>query len=176
MVGNSLVTLKRAVRANLADAGLGFGIFDEDGEAGLAPTSLPLLRRPHEGQSPTPSAPRDSTEHMDVDEKPRLESHTRTSPRAASWEASPGPPSTTESLPLLPFSIFSPEVYPRDDLDILDNDFDLEALRGRFVKRYRWGALDGLNRRHSDFVPLRKAVMRWRKVNGLSSTMYISPF
>jgi hypothetical protein len=37
-------------------------------------------------------------------------------------------------------------------------------LRGRFVRRYRWGMLDVLDERHLDFVALRGAVMGWRKV------------
>ena len=41
---------------------------------------------------------------------------------------------------------------------------DLAALASLFTRRYRWGVLDALDSRHSDFGALRRSVMRWRKV------------
>ncbi|KIJ54548.1 hypothetical protein M422DRAFT_240615 [Sphaerobolus stellatus SS14] len=158
---DQLLTLKHAVRKNLAEAGLGFGIFDEKGDGGIAPTAIPSRQHPRPPHSPRPRIKQDPTHSpkMDVDEeKPRQESHVRTS-----HSRSPTPPAT-ETVPLLPFAFFAPEGPPRDEhYDISENDSGLDSLKGRFVREYRWGALDCLDRRHSDFVTLRKAVMDCRK-------------
>ena len=41
---------------------------------------------------------------------------------------------------------------------------DLAPLASLFTRRYRWGMLDALDARHSDFGALRRSVMGWRKV------------
>ncbi|KAK7469271.1 hypothetical protein VKT23_003756 [Stygiomarasmius scandens] len=121
--------IKIAVRRDLADAGIGFGIFDDVQENGYhpngsssstntppptSPTSPSLLRLPYALISP------DSYSHSDG--VPRI-SLSRT--ELVQFYASPR---ITRSGP------------------------------GKYVRSYRWGTLDVLDPKHCDFVPLREAI------------------
>ena len=205
----SLADIKRAVRRNLADAGLGFGIFDEEGEAGVAPTALSLAHV-HDHGHPlihrSPASAGAAGRPADVPGATPPAHGSASPPQQVSADAQPRSPAAppaapvpaTETVPLLPFALFAPECYTaqhklgRRELvgiyaaaasefraDSADGDSErpgaveekrgdaesrLESLKGRFVRRYRWGVLDALDARHSDFSALRRAVMGWRKV------------
>lgn len=205
--------MKRAVRRNLADAGLGFGIFDEEGEAGIAPTALPcahpLAHSAHSAHVSPRTRGSASPPHVasPMPDAPQPQPHTSvphtSTPAQAQAPSSPAPPvsasvSATETVPLLPFALFAPECYAglrkqsKRELvgmyaavaatvaadagaaaaDREHVDSPLDKLKGRFIRRFRWGVLDALDQRHSDYVALCRAVMGWRKVKPLFCSLW----
>ncbi|KAI0036459.1 hypothetical protein K488DRAFT_11043, partial [Vararia minispora EC-137] len=129
-----LAAIKSAVRRDLAGSGIGFGIFDLDGQ--------------HPGPDPNGSA--------------------------ASSSSSPTSPVAPHML-RLPYALISPECYshgdgvsrpapPRHELlqqytpSASSSRLAPRLVRGRFVRSYRWGAIDVLDHTHCDFMPLRHAI------------------
>jgi septin family protein len=128
-----IAAVKLAVRRDLADAGIGFGIFDD----GAAPPPVQAHDDRNRGRSPSVG--------------------------------------TTQ----LPYALVSPEMYSHSD-GVLKNQPARHELiqqyapaqtagnrtlqRGKFVRNFRWGGLDVMEPRHSDFVPLRSAVFQHMEV------------
>nr|GAT60216.1 GTP binding protein [Mycena chlorophos] len=130
-----LASVKLAIRRDLADNGIGFGIFDVDSfslddpalsdanqGANSRPASpaapLPLLRLPYSLFSP------DIYSHSDGVQRTHLSRH---------------------ELLLQ----YTPSSHPSSSK---------RNIRGKFVRSYRWGTIDALDPAHNDFVPLRAAI------------------
>jgi Septin len=151
LTNDRLAAIKLAVRRDLAEAGIGFGIFDLDthpssngdnktfnglsnGSASSPSNSSPtspvtpsFLRLPYALIAP------DCYSHSDGINRPAPSRH------ELILQYSPGYPST-----------------PNSSLNKL--------IRGKFTRTYRWGYLDVLDSNHSDFLPLRQAVFHHMQV------------
>jgi hypothetical protein len=152
LTNERLAAIKMAVRRDLAEAGIGFGIFDLDthpttngdnkGFNGLSngsssspssssPTSsvtTSFLRLPYALISP------DCYSHSDGVNRPALPRHELVLQYTPGRPSSPNNPST-------------------------------KLVRGKFIRSYRWGFLDVLDPNHSDFLALRKAVFHHMQVS-----------
>ncbi|KAF8158128.1 GTP binding protein [Crassisporium funariophilum] len=149
-----LAAVKVAIRRDLADAGIGFGIFDVDppfpqDDLGGSSSQRPESSNGYGGGHPNGSGPSN------------LNNTPPTSPTA--------PP-----LLRLPYALISPDMYshsdgvsrrslPRHELvqqyTPLTHYSPLSQLpRNKFVRSYRWGVLDVLDPSHSDFLSLRNAI------------------
>jgi hypothetical protein len=145
LTNERLSAIKMAIRRDLAEAGIGFGIFDLDTHSqsngdnktfnGLSngsssspssssptsPVTPSFLRLPYALISP------DCYSHSDGVNRHSLARHELV------LQYTPGRPSSPKALPT-------------------------KLVRGRFTRNYRWGFLDVLDPSHSDFVPLRQAI------------------
>ncbi|KAK7056839.1 hypothetical protein VNI00_002556 [Paramarasmius palmivorus] len=161
-----LVAIKMAVRRDLADAGIGFGIFDLDNPSYQQPAPPDFDRE----RASASSSPRNG-----------LSAHHHAN---GSGSASSSPPTTTPTSPTtapsflrLPYALISPDMYSHSDgvPRIPPSRADLvqvytppsvpyhthstsKLVRGKFIRSYRWGSLDVLDPSHCDFVQLRAAV------------------
>ncbi|KAH9480403.1 Septin-like protein spn3 [Psilocybe cubensis] len=146
-----LAAVKLAIRRDLADAGIGFGIFDTDS------TPYPQDERPNSANRPDSS---NGYGH---------------GPNGAS-AANSTPPTSPTSPPLLrlPYALISPDMYSHSD-GVSRRTLSRHELvqqytpsthysipspypRGKFIRSYRWGTLDVLDSAHSDFLSLRAAI------------------
>ncbi|KAF8798962.1 GTP binding protein [Phlegmacium glaucopus] len=141
-----LAAVKMAIRRDLADAGIGFGIFDVD-----------------------PPYPQDDLSSTNRPESSNGYGHPNGAP-------SNTPPISPTSPPLLrlPYALISPDMYshsdgvsrrplPRHELvqqyaPSTHYTLPSQLPRGKFVRSYRWGILDVLDPSHSDFWALRNAI------------------
>ncbi|KAJ7175902.1 GTP binding protein [Mycena filopes] len=146
-----LAAIKMAIRRDLADNGIGFGIFDIDH------SDLPS---PH-SSDPLTSYP----------------GHPNGTPLATANS----PPASPVASPLLrlPYALISPDIYSHSDgvprIPPARHELVLhytpsphppssqKNLRGKFVRTYRWGTVDVLDPNHSDFIPLRAAIFHHMK-------------
>lgn len=142
-----LAAVKLAIRRDLADAGIGFGIFDVD---------PPLAHADENGTQPGSS-----------------NGYVHTN--GTSSNISNSPPTSPTSTPLLrlPYALISPDTYSHSD-GVARRPLSRHELvqrytpsphppspqfpRGKFLRSYRWGVLDVLEPTHSDFVTLRLAI------------------
>ncbi|TBU46364.1 hypothetical protein BD309DRAFT_858295 [Dichomitus squalens] len=146
-----LTAVKMAIRRDLAEAGIGFGIFDLD---------IPLY------------AQLESKVAKNKSENGFMKHHLNGNTHS--------PPSTpiTPTLLRLPFSLISPDLYSHSD-GVNHNQLSRHELvyqyapskrtnaknqstpktaLGRFVRNYRWGSLDVMDASHCEFLHLRGAV------------------
>ncbi|KAF8903132.1 hypothetical protein CPB84DRAFT_1774939 [Gymnopilus junonius] len=149
-----LAAVKLAIRRDLAEAGIGFGIFDTD----------PPI--PHAQDDHTASANRPDSSNGYVH-----------GPNGASSSNLNNTPPTSPTAPpilRLPYALISPDLYSHSDgvsrrlpsRHELVQQYTPSAHysmpppfpRGKFVRSYRWGNLDVLDPSHSDFLPLRTAI------------------
>jgi hypothetical protein len=147
-----LAAVKVAIRRDLADAGIGFGIFDVDppyAQDELSSTNRPESSNGYGHPNGAPSTP-------------------PTSP-------------TSPPLLRLPYALISPDMYshsdgvsrralPRHELvqqyaPSTHYTPPSQLPRGKFVRSYRWGVLDVLDPSHSDFWSLRNAIFHHMEVN-----------
>ena len=153
-----LAAVKLAIRRDLADAGIGFGIFDVD----------PPLAHADEGVagSAQPSSSGGGGLSNGY-------AHTNGGSNAIMNNASPPTSPTSTPLLRLPYALISPDAYSHSD-GVARRLFSRHELvqqytpsphsaspqfpRGKFVRSYRWGVLDVLESSHSDFVTLRHAI------------------
>lgn len=166
LTNDRLAAVKVAVRRGLAEAGIGFGIFDVDTH----------LHFPH---------------HIDT----ALEYHTMNGDTVNGYSRHknrPNSPSPAPSLLQLPFALISPDVYAHNDgvsrpalsrhelvrqYTPSSSDKPLSKLvYGRFTRSYRWGSLDVLNPHHCDFLPLRTAIFHHMKVRSTFEAMFVCLF
>nr|AKU04645.1 zinc finger transcription factor [Volvariella volvacea] len=146
-----LAAVKLAVRRNLADAGIGFGIFDVDNY------------RHGQDDLPTPK----STDHANG-----YGAHPNGSP---STNITPPTSPVTASLLRLPYGLISPDIYSHSDgvprIPLSRHDLvqqytpvphhspsPSKIVRGKYIRSYRWGSMDVLDPNHCDFMPLRSAI------------------
>ncbi|KAJ7935686.1 GTP binding protein [Mycena leptocephala] len=151
-----LAAIKMAVRRDLADNGIGFGIFDVD----HYPSSADDLPPPH-GGDPLNSYP----------------GHSNGTPMSAANS----PPTSPVASPLLrlPYALVSPDIFSHSDgvyrpatsrhelvsqyTPSQHSSSSKKNPRGKFVRTYRWGTMDVLDPNHSDFIPLRAAIFHHMK-------------
>ncbi|PPR04093.1 hypothetical protein CVT24_010666 [Panaeolus cyanescens] len=159
-----LAAVKVAIRRDLAEAGIGFGIFDTDPLHLHAQQQGPPQRQEgDDGGSGRPSSAG----------RPGSANGYSAAPYA-NGGAPNSPPTSPTTTPLLrlPYALISPDMYSHSDgvSRRVPNRHELvlqytpstlytphsQLPRGKFVRQYRWGTLDVLD--HSDFVALRTAI------------------
>ncbi|KAH9854643.1 hypothetical protein C2E23DRAFT_726170 [Lenzites betulinus] len=139
-----LITVKMAIRRDLAEAGIGFGIFDLD-----IPLYEQIEAKGHKAEA-------GYMKHLNGATSPPL----------------------AQNLLRLPFSLISPDQYSHSD-GIAHEPLSRNALMhqyaptkhlapkarpgpkvvpGRYLRTYRWGALDVLDGNHCEFLHLRGAI------------------
>jgi hypothetical protein len=131
-----------AIRRDLADNGIGFGIFDVD----HFPNKSEELPSPRANGAATNSPPASPV----VSPLLRL-------PYAL---ISPDMYSHSDGVPRIPPS--------RHELVLQytpsSHTSSRKNVRGKFTRAYRWGTVDVLDANHSDFVPLRAAIFHHMEV------------
>lgn len=160
LTNDRLAAVKIAIRRDLADAGIGFGIFDVEPIPQYSPQDLKPA-------------------------KPHLDNGYSTHANGSSSTAT-SPPSTPTSpaLPRLPFALISPDNYPHSDgvsrsppsrHDLAQqyspshpnppkNYPASRIFPGKFTRNYRWGSLDVMDGTHCDFVHIRAAIFHHMEV------------
>ncbi|TFY53430.1 hypothetical protein EVJ58_g9459 [Rhodofomes roseus] len=151
LTNERLAAVKTAVRRDLADAGIGFGIFDMDTFPGY-----PQYTR------------RDSSENI----PPKLENGYGSHINGASSSATspPSPPMSPPSFLRLPYAVISPDIYSHSDgvarpapsrheltlqytpLQQFPNHKQqtfAKIVPGKFIRSFRWGFLDVMDTTHS---------------------------
>ncbi|KAI0712103.1 hypothetical protein C8Q76DRAFT_621658 [Earliella scabrosa] len=145
-----LTAVKMAIRRDLAEAGIGFGIFDLD---------IPLYAQ-LESKVVKNKSENGFMKHLNG--------------------TSNSPPSTpiTPTLLRLPFSLISPDIYSHSDgvsraplsrHELVhqytpSNHFTPKSqtapkiVAGKYVRNYRWGSLDVMDASHCEFLHLRGAI------------------
>ncbi|KAI0755018.1 hypothetical protein C8Q80DRAFT_1142446 [Daedaleopsis nitida] len=145
-----LNAVKMAIRRDLAEAGIGFGIFDLD---------IPLYA------------------HL---ESKVVKNKSESGYKHLNGSASSSPPSTpiTPTLLRLPFSLISPDIYSHSDgvtrAPLARHELAQQytpsthitpksqttpkIVPGKFVRNYRWGSLDVMDASHCEFLHLRGAI------------------
>lgn len=142
--------IKMAVRRDLADAGIGFGIFDMDA--------------PYQQHQDDFALPKNGEPSNGYGVKSNSGSATNSPP------ISPNTPSMLR----LPYALISPDIYSHSDgvprmpssrSDLIQaytpsqySHPPSKLVRGKFTRIYRWGSLDVLDPTHCDFAHLRSAI------------------
>lgn len=155
-----LAAVKMAVRRDLAEAGIGFGIFDMD------------THYQHHPQD-------DISSKKNGDMSNGYSAH----PNGSSSSNNNSPPTSPITPPILrlPYALISPDMYSHSDgvARTMPSRHELvqqytpsshypslsKVLRGKFIRSYRWGSLDVLDSVHSDFLPLRAAIFHHMEVS-----------
>ncbi|CDO71409.1 hypothetical protein BN946_scf184909.g3 [Trametes cinnabarina] len=148
-----LTAVKMAIRRDLAEAGIGFGIFDLDIPLYAQLESKALKQQQHKA------------------ENGYMKHHLNGPPNS--------PPSTpiTPTLLRLPFSLISPDMYSHSDgiaraplsrselmqqympsNGMAPKTQSSKVVSGKFVRHYRWGSLDVMDASHCEFLHLRGAI------------------
>ncbi|EGN98218.1 hypothetical protein SERLA73DRAFT_91480 [Serpula lacrymans var. lacrymans S7.3] len=157
LTNDRLAAVKMAVRRDLAEAGIGFGIFDMD---------------THPQYQHRRDAPENSVHPL----KGELANGYGSHPNGSSPSGHPSPPTSpaTPSFLRLPYALISPDIYSHSDgvarvplsrheliqqYNPSSNQPSTSKIhRGKFIRSYRWGSMDVLDSMHSDFLPLRAAI------------------
>ncbi|KAI6042687.1 hypothetical protein EDC04DRAFT_2965965 [Pisolithus marmoratus] len=155
LTNDRLLAVKTAIRRDLAEAGIGFGIFDMD----IHPQYQHRKDVAEPGHPVKSEIPNGYTSRTN-----------RSSP------AQPSPPTspTTPSHLLLPYALISPESYSHSDgvTRVSPPRHELvqqytpsphypppsKLVRGKFIRSYRWGSMDVLDPNQCDFMSLRSAI------------------
>jgi hypothetical protein len=152
LTNDRLAAVKLAIRRDLAEAGIGFGIFDMD--------------------THYPSDDEHSVPPINGDPSNGYSGH----PNGSS--NSPPTSPISPSLLRLPYALTSPDIYshsdgvsrislPRHELVYQytpSSNTPSKTTRGKFIRSYRWGSMDVLDPTHSDFMPLRAAIFHHMEV------------
>ncbi|CCM00653.1 uncharacterized protein FIBRA_02691 [Fibroporia radiculosa] len=153
-----LAAVKLAIRRDLAEAGIGFGIFDVD--------SFPQYSQRDTVELTPPAR---------VSEPPNGYKHAN---GVSSTAASPPSPPVSPSFLRLPFALISPDIYSHSDgvSRVAPSRHELalqytplqqhpklkqpltKIIPGKFIRSYRWGFLDVMDVNHCDFIHLRGAI------------------
>lgn len=161
LTNDRLAAVKLAVRRDLAEAGIGFGIFDMDSHA----------QYQHRKDAAEPAHP----------VKGEMVNGYNNLARRSSPHGHPSPPnSPTISSLKLPYALISPEIYSHSDgvgrvplsrHELVQQYTPLilchsasKLTRNKFIRSYRWGSMDVLDPVHSDFMPLRTAIFHHMEV------------
>jgi hypothetical protein len=162
LTNDRLTAVKMAVRRDLAEAGIGFGIFDMDTHPhyqhrkDVAESGLPIKSEVVNGYG----------------------THTtRSSPGQPSPPTSPA----ATSFLRLPYALISPEIYSHSDgvtrLPLSRHELvqqytpsphqpcSSKLARGKFIRSYRWGSMDVLDLNQCDFLQLRHAIFHHMEVS-----------
>ena len=150
-----LTAVKMAIRRDLAEAGIGFGIFDLD---------IPLYAQ-LESKVLKSKSENGFMKHLNGNNSP------------------PSTP-ITPTLLRLPFSLISPDIYSHSDgvtrapvsrhelvhqytpskHITLKSQSTPKVVPGKFVRNYRWGSLDVMDASHCEFLHLRGAIFHHMEV------------
>jgi hypothetical protein len=134
-----------AIRRDLADNGIGFGIFDIDHYPGGADDLPPPNGTSLSAANSPPASPVASSllrlPYALI--SPDIYSHSEGVPQR-------NPPSRADLV-----LQYTPSPH---------SSTSKKNLRGKFVRTYRWGSVDVLDPNHSDFIPLRAAIFHHMKV------------
>ena len=160
LTNERLAAVKMAIRRDLAEAGIGFGIFDLDFSSQLKTEQQSSGAGPSEGHSS------------------KINGSSETSGGSAA--TSPQTPSPTLRLP---YALVSADIYShseglarspptREDLILLYMPSltqtpmfsNAKLTKGKFTRSFRWGTLDILDQNHCDFRHLRNAIFHHMKV------------
>jgi len=161
LTNERLAAVKMAIRRDLADAGIGFGIFDLDFSSQLPKPEQSSGAGPSEGHTSKISGGSDTSGGS-----------VATSPQTSS----------SPSL-RLPYALVSADIYShsegllhtpptREDLVLLYTPSltqtpmfsNAKLTKGKFTRSFRWGTLDVLDQNHCDFRHLRTAIFHHMKV------------
>ena len=167
LTNERLAAVKMAIRRDLAEAGIGFGIFDLDFSSQLAKA---------EQQSPGEGHP----------------SKISCGSEAGGGSAATSPQTPSPSL-RLPYALVSADIYShseglvrtpptREDLVLLYMPSltqtpmfsNAKLTKGKFTRSFRWGTLDILDQNHCDFRPLRTAIFHHMKVGFLTISHHMT--
>lgn len=145
-----LAAVKMAIRRDLAEAGIGFGIFDMDSHYQQDDSALPKTTEPANGYN------------------------THTNGSSSSTNNSPPTSPVAPALLRLPYALISPDIYSHSDgvprIPLSRRELvqqytpsphyppSSKFIRGKFIRSYRWGSMDVLEPNHCDFLPLRTAI------------------
>ena len=163
LTNERLAAVKMAIRRDLAEAGIGFGIFDLDFSSQL---SKPEQQNAVAGPSEVNLS--------------KINGGNETGGGSAA--TSPQTPSSPPSL-RLPYALVSADIYShseglartppaREDLVLLYMPSltqtpmfsNAKLTKGKFTRSFRWGTLDILDQNHCDFRHLRTAIFHHMKV------------
>ena len=162
-----LAAVKLAIRRDLAEAGIGFGIFDTDPPLHTQDDHAAAASRPDSSNGYGQHGPNGSSSLNNT------------------------PPTSPTSPPLLrlPYALISPDMYSHSDgvTRRLPSRHELVQQytpsthyampshfpRGKFVRAYRWGTLDVLDPNHSDFVSLRTAIFHHMDVSANLASNFV---
>jgi hypothetical protein len=150
-----LAAVKVAIRRDLAEAGIGFGIFDVD--------------HPYQHQTEDSSGKAEGLNGY----------HRQTNGTGSSNTTPPASPIAPVNL-RLPYALISPDIYSHSDGVARPMPSRQELVhqytplphhtpgpripRGKYIRSFRWGALDVLDPSHSDFITLRAAIFHHMEV------------
>ena len=230
LTSERLAAIKRAIREDLADAGIGFGIFDNEpvemeegrdrekvrekvvnGYDDGARSSVLNGKGGHDDHLQPHSSARMSKSTSGATSSTAASTHRGSmSSSVSSMTAATTPPLSPYGhgfskfveafpefpvqVPRLPHAVFSPDAYSHSEgfspcsiaghggqfpptLQELTKRYSsgyrpkelaptvYEIHQGRFLRRYRWGTVDALNPKHSDFVHLRDALFHHMQVS-----------
>lgn len=162
LTNDRLAAVKMAIRHDLAEAGIGFGIFDLDFSS-----QLPKPEQHNLGAGPSEGLPSKINGGGETNGGPAV-----TSPKTSS----------SPSL-RLPYALVSADIYShsegiirtppsREDLVLLYTPSltqtpmfsNAKLTKGKFTRSFKWGALDVLDQNHCDFRHLRTAIFHHMKV------------
>ncbi|GLB38336.1 putative TRAFAC class TrmE-Era-EngA-EngB-Septin- like GTPase superfamily, septin GTPase family protein [Lyophyllum shimeji] len=150
-----LAAVKVAIRRDLAEAGIGFGIFDMD---------TPYQQHLPDDPTPAKNGEASNGYGASLNGSVALNNHTP-----------PTSPITPAHL-RLPYALISPDMYSHSDgvarpppsrAELIQQytassqpsySYPSNIVRGKFIRSYRWGVLDVLDPAHSDFLALRAAI------------------
>ncbi|KAI0917261.1 hypothetical protein AcW2_007443 [Taiwanofungus camphoratus] len=162
LTNDRLAAVKMAIRRDLAEAGIGFGIFDLD--------TFPQY--PH-------YINKDATELTAKPPSDLVNGHGNHTNGASSAATSPPSTPITSSVLRLPFALISPDIYSHSDgvarAPPSRHELVLQytpskqyskskiqtlskIITGKFIRSYRWGSLDIMDVNHCDFIHLRGAI------------------
>ncbi|KIJ62639.1 hypothetical protein HYDPIDRAFT_94135 [Hydnomerulius pinastri MD-312] len=155
LTNDRLTAVKMAIRRDLAEAGIGFGIFDMD-----TPPQYQHRKEAAESGHPVKSE--------------MVNGYGSHANRSSPGHPSPPSPPATPPFLRLPYALISPEIYAHSDgvtrvplsrhelvqqyTPSPHHSFPSKLARGKFIRSYRWGSMDVLDPNQSDFMPLRSAI------------------
>lgn len=163
LTNDRLAAVKIAIRRDLAEAGIGFGIFDVDTLAH------------HSAYN------KDTAELNSTKVKSEYTGGYNNHVNGTSPPATPISPSFLR----LPFALISPDIYshsdgvsrsplsrhelaiqyaPSNNFTAPKNPTSTKIVPGKFIRSYRWGHLDVMDVNHCDFLHLRSAIFHHMRV------------
>ncbi|KAI0354920.1 hypothetical protein OH77DRAFT_1404125 [Trametes cingulata] len=168
-----LTAVKMAIRRDLAEAGIGFGIFDLD--IPLYAQLESTVAQKHKADAAGYMKHHHHQHHLNGGSV-----NGNGNGNGNGNSASTSPPSTpiTPTLLRLPFSLISPDIYSHSDgvararlsrSELMHqyappkrvapkSQAAPKIVPGKFVRNYRWGALDVMDASHCEFLHLRGAI------------------
>jgi hypothetical protein len=162
LTNDRLAVIKLAIRRDLAEAGIGFGIFDLDTPPPSNGDNNKLFHGLSNGSSSSPSG--SSPTSPGSPSFPRLP-YALVSPDCYSHSDGVNRPALPRHELVLQYSPSSRPSSP--------NAPSTKLVRGKFIRSYRWGFIDVLDPNHSDFLPLRQAIFHHMQVRVVFARIFV---